>query len=63
VFASLIPVPGGIGVAEAGITAGLSAIGVPHSVAFAAAITHRRTYLPPLWGYFALRWLTRKGYV
>jgi glycosyltransferase 2 family protein len=64
-FASVIPVPGGIGVAEAGITAGLSAFGVPHSVAFAAALTHRLCtyYLPPLWGYLALRWLTRKGYV
>ena len=65
VFASIMPVPGGIGVAEAGLTAGLTAVGVPESVAFAAALTHRLCtfYLPPIWGYFSLRWLGRKGYV
>jgi uncharacterized membrane protein YbhN (UPF0104 family) len=65
VFASIMPVPGGIGVAEAGLTAGLTAVGVPESVAFAAALTHRLCtfYLPPIWGYFSLRWLARKGYV
>jgi hypothetical protein len=33
--------------------------------AFAIAITQRLCtfYLPPIWGYFSLRWLTRKGYV
>ncbi len=65
VFASILPVPGGIGVAEAGLTAGLVAVGVDPSVAFAAAITHRLCtyYLPPIWGYFSLRWLARHGYV
>lgn len=65
VFAAIVPVPGGIGVAEAGITAGLVAVGVPESAAFAVALTHRfcSHYLPPIWGYVALRWLNRKGYL
>jgi uncharacterized membrane protein YbhN (UPF0104 family) len=60
-----MPVPGGIGAAEAAITAGLVAMGVDESTAFAIAFTHRLCtyYLPPIWGYAALRWLGRKGYV
>jgi uncharacterized membrane protein YbhN (UPF0104 family) len=65
VFAGILPVPGGIGVAEAGLTAGLTAVGVGPSVAFAAALTHRLCtyYLPPIWGYFSFRWLTHHGYI
>jgi glycosyltransferase 2 family protein len=61
----LVPVPGAIGVAEAGLTAGLVAVGVPESAAMAAALVHRLCtfYLPPVWGWFALRWLGRHGYV
>jgi uncharacterized membrane protein YbhN (UPF0104 family) len=64
-FTSIVPVPGGIGVAEAGLTAGLVALGVPETEAFAAAITYRFAtyYLPPIWGYISLRWLSDKGYV
>ncbi len=64
-LAGLIPVPGGVGAAEASLTAGLVAVGVDESTAFAIALTHRlcTSYLPPIWGYFALRWLGRKGYV
>jgi glycosyltransferase 2 family protein len=64
-FTSIIPVPGGIGVAEAGLTAGLVAVGVPQTEAFAAALTYRLAtyYLPPIWGYVSLRWLSDKGYV
>ncbi len=64
-FASLMPVPGGIGAAEAALTAGLTAVGVDESTAFAIAFTHRLCtfYLPPIWGFFSLRWLTTKGYV
>jgi uncharacterized membrane protein YbhN (UPF0104 family) len=31
----------------------------------AAALVHRMAtyYLPPVWGWFALRWLGRRGYV
>jgi uncharacterized protein (TIRG00374 family) len=65
VLSSLIPVPGGIGAAEATLSAGLIAVGVDESTAFAIAITQRLStfYLPPIWGYLSLRWLSRKGYV
>jgi uncharacterized membrane protein YbhN (UPF0104 family)/tRNA A-37 threonylcarbamoyl transferase component Bud32 len=65
VLSSLIPVPGGIGAAEASLSAGLIAMGVDESTAFAIAITQRLCtfYLPPIWGFLSLRWLTRKGYV
>jgi glycosyltransferase 2 family protein len=65
VLSSLIPVPGGIGAAEASLSAGLIALGVDQSTAFAIAITQRLCtfYLPPIWGYASLRWLTHKGYV
>jgi glycosyltransferase 2 family protein len=65
VLSSLMPVPGGIGAAEASLSAGLIAMGVDESTAFAIAITQRLCtfYLPPIWGFLSLQWLTRKGYV
>jgi uncharacterized membrane protein YbhN (UPF0104 family) len=65
IFAGLMPVPGGIGVTEAALTAALVAVGVPEDQAFAAAITYRicSFYLPPLWGYVSLRWLRRHDYM
>jgi uncharacterized protein (TIRG00374 family) len=64
-LAGLIPVPGGVGAAEATLTAGLVAFGVDQSTAFAIAVTHRlcTNYLPPIWGYFSLQWLRRKAYL
>jgi glycosyltransferase 2 family protein len=64
-LASLVPVPGGIGAAEAAIAGGLVAMGIPESTAFAVALTHRLCtyYTPPIWGYFSLRWLRRTGHV
>jgi uncharacterized membrane protein YbhN (UPF0104 family) len=64
-FAGLMPVPGGMGVAEAGYTAGLQAVGVPSAVAISVAITFRMAtfYLPPLWGSLSMRWLRRREYV
>jgi uncharacterized membrane protein YbhN (UPF0104 family) len=64
-FAGLMPVPGGVGAAEAGLTAGLVAMGVDESTAFAIAFTHRLCtyYLPPAWGYLSMRWLRRKAYI
>ena len=61
----LIPTPGGIGAAEASLAAGLIAVGVDETTAVAVAITQRlwTFYLPPIWGFVSLRWLTRKGYV
>jgi glycosyltransferase 2 family protein len=65
VLSGLVPVPGGIGAAEASLAAGLIAMGVDEPSAFAIAITQRlwTFYLPPIWGYASLQWLTRKGYV
>ncbi|WP_156043643.1 lysylphosphatidylglycerol synthase transmembrane domain-containing protein [Cellulomonas sp. URHE0023] len=64
-FAGLMPVPGGMGVAEAGFTVGLQAIGVPSAIAISTAITYRLVtfYLPPIWGAAAMRWLRRQQYV
>jgi glycosyltransferase 2 family protein len=65
VLSSVIPVPGGIGAAEAALAAGLVAVGVDESTAFAVAITQRicTFYLPPIWGYISLRWLSNNGYI
>lgn len=62
---SAVPVPGGVGVTEAALTAGLVAIGVDEPTALAAAITTRLCtfYLPPIWGSFAMRWLRQNQYL
>lgn len=64
-FAGFMPVPGGVGVAEAGLTAGLIAIGVPQAAATSTALAFRIVtfYLPPLWGGFAMRWMKKQSYV
>jgi len=64
-IASIVPVPGGMGVAEAGLVAGLTAFGIPSETAVAAALTHRLItfYIPPTWGWVAFRWLTRHDYL
>ncbi len=64
-FVGLVPVPGGIGIAETAITAGLVSVGVPEEAAVAAAITHRMVtaYIPPVVGWFASRWLTARSYL
>lgn len=64
-FAGLLPVPGGIGVTEAGLTAALAAAGVPQESALAAVIIYRvwSFYLPPVWGFFAMRSLQRRSYL
>ncbi len=64
-FAGLMPVPGGMGVAEAGFTAGLQAVGVDPAVAMSTAITFRLVtfYLPPIWGSVAMRWLRHHDYL
>jgi uncharacterized membrane protein YbhN (UPF0104 family)/tRNA A-37 threonylcarbamoyl transferase component Bud32 len=65
IIAGLVPVPGGIGAAEATLAAGLVAVGVDESSAFAIALTRRLCtfYLPPIWGYPSLRWLRRRAYL
>jgi uncharacterized membrane protein YbhN (UPF0104 family)/tRNA A-37 threonylcarbamoyl transferase component Bud32 len=65
VLSSLIPVPGGIGAAEATLSAALIGMGVDKPTAFAIALTQRLCtfYLPPIWGFASLRWLSRRGYL
>jgi uncharacterized membrane protein YbhN (UPF0104 family) len=64
-FVGLIPVPGGIGVAETALSGALIAVGIPQGVAVAAAITHRMctSYIPPVFGWYASRWLTERDYL
>jgi uncharacterized protein (TIRG00374 family) len=64
-FGGLIPVPGGIGVFEAGLTAGLTAFGVPPAIATAAVLTDRlvTAYIPPVFGYISINWLTKRDYL
>jgi uncharacterized membrane protein YbhN (UPF0104 family) len=64
-FAGLLPVPGGVGVTEAGIALGLTRAGLPPETAFAVALTYRfcTFYLPPIWGLQAYRWMTRHRYL
>ena len=64
-FAGFMPVPGGMGVAEAGFTAALVAFGIPHAAALSTAMAFRLVtyYLPPIWGGFAMKWLRGRAYV
>jgi uncharacterized protein (TIRG00374 family) len=64
-FAGFMPVPGGMGVAEAGYTAALVALGVPNAAAMSTAMTFRLVtyYLPPIWGSLAMRWLRHHEYI
>ena len=64
-FAGFMPVPGGMGVAEAAYTAGLVAIGIPSTPALSTAIAFRVVtyYLPPIWGGVAMRWLRAHSYL
>lgn len=64
-LAGIIPVPGGVGVAEGGLTFGLVQAGMPEGIAFAAVLMYRFStfYLPPIWGYFAMRWLERNEHL
>ena len=50
------PIPGGVGIAEAGLTAGLVSIGVPVEFAFPAAMLYRLCtfYVPPAYGWAVL---------
>jgi uncharacterized membrane protein YbhN (UPF0104 family) len=64
-FAGFMPVPGGIGVYEAALTAGLVAIGIPEASALAIALAYRLVtyYLPPIYGGVAMRWLRQRDYL
>jgi uncharacterized protein (TIRG00374 family) len=64
-FAGFMPIPGGVGVAEATMTALLATFGVDSSAAFAATAAYRviTFYLPALEGFFGMRWLERNEYI
>lgn len=61
----MAPVPGGMGVMEACYISGLTLFGVPQEDAVAAVLLYRlcTTYLPPVWGWFAVVWLRRRSYL
>ena len=64
-FGGLIPVPGGIGIYEAGLTAGLTAMAGGTPIATAAVLTDRMVtaYIPPLFGYISINWMTKHDYL
>jgi uncharacterized protein (TIRG00374 family) len=64
-FGGIIPVPGGIGIYEAGLTAGLTAMGIDPATATAAVLTDRMitAYIPPVFGYISIGWLTKRDYL
>jgi uncharacterized protein (TIRG00374 family) len=64
-LAGLVPIPGGIGVAEAVLTSLLVFAGLDPEEAFAAAIVFRIAtfYIPAGEGFFAMRWLERADYL
>ena len=63
--ANLAPVPGGMGVAEAGLVAGMTAAGIDSSTAVAAVMTHRLItfWLPPFFGWLAIRDLAHRKFI
>ncbi|MGI9584979.1 MAG: flippase-like domain-containing protein [Acidimicrobiia bacterium] len=64
-LAGLVPIPGGIGVAEAALTSFLMFFGIPAEAAFAAAVVFRLAtfYIPAGEGFFAMRWLEANGHL
>jgi uncharacterized membrane protein YbhN (UPF0104 family) len=64
-LSGLMPIPGGIGVTEGALIYGLVRAGVPDEAALAATITYRLAafYLPPVWGFFAMRWMERNHHL
>jgi uncharacterized membrane protein YbhN (UPF0104 family) len=64
-LASFIPVPGGVGVLEFGLTIGLTSAGMTPEAAIAAVLLYRIStyFLPPVWGFPAMLWLQRKRYL
>jgi len=65
IIGGAIPVPGGLGVVEAGLIAGLTSAGIPQDQAVAAVFIQRlfTAYLPPIWGWATLAWMRRREYV
>lgn len=64
-LAGVMPVPGGVGVAEATMAAMLATFGAEQTAAFAVTVVYRMItfYLPALEGLFGARWLERNDYI
>jgi uncharacterized protein (TIRG00374 family) len=64
-LAGLVPIPGGIGVAEGVLTSMLVFAGLGADEAFAVAIVFRIAtfYIPAGEGFFATQWLEKNGYL
>ena len=64
-LSSFIPVPGGIGVVEFGLSVGLTSAGMSPESALVTILLYRLStfYLPPIWGFFCFRWLQRNHYL
>ncbi len=65
IIGGAVPVPGGMGVVEAGLIGGLTSAGIPQDQAVAAVFIQRlfTAYLPPIWGWATLAWMRRREYV
>jgi uncharacterized protein (TIRG00374 family) len=65
IIGGAVPVPGGAGVIEAGLIAGLTSAGIPEDQAVAAVLIQRlfTAYLPLVWGFATLTWMRRREYV
>ena len=63
VVGSAVPTPGGIGAIEAAMAAGLTAAGIPASIALPAVLLYRIAtfWIPIPVGWAALTWLQRVG--
>src|SRR4051794_25172556 len=61
----IVPIPGGVGVSEAVMVGLLVPLGIAADVALAATVVWRVAtfYLPAVEGFFASRWLERRGYL
>jgi uncharacterized membrane protein YbhN (UPF0104 family) len=64
-LAGLVPIPGGIGVAEAVLTSLLIVFGLSPEAAFAAAVIFRIAtfYIPAAEGFVAMKWLESNGHL
>ncbi len=64
-LAGLVPIPGGIGIAEAVLTSFLIVAGLGSEEAFAAAVVFRIAtfYIPAGEGFFAMKWLEKNGHL
>lgn len=62
ILGGLSPVPGGMGVVEAGMILALTGTGIPDEVAVSAVFVQRlcTAYLPPLWGWVTLVQMRRR---